>query len=154
MKPVLLLTALFVALSACACDRTPKGQGIMPKTLRVHHSEKAPVAPDLAGTIETIDDEKFEKVRRLPEVLVEFYATWCDACKALVPLMEDFKKSHPNTPIYRINVDKSPQTTKAYDVIIVPTVRLFRLGTSDGSLVGADDITLDNLDRMLRSNYL
>lgn len=73
--------------------------------------------------------------------LVEFYADWCEACRAMAPAMETIERSHHGAlDVVLLNVDNprwQPQV-ELYDVNGIPQLELFdAAGQSVGRSIGA-----------------
>ena len=62
-------------------------------------------------------------------VLVDFYATWCQPCKMMHPILEQVKgELGDRIRIIKIDVDKQSATANQYRIQSVPTLMLFRRG--------------------------
>ena len=62
-------------------------------------------------------------------VLVDFFATWCQPCKMMHPVLEQVKAATgEKIRIIKIDVDKNEQTATRYGIQAVPTLMLFRKG--------------------------
>ncbi|MCI6180851.1 MAG: thioredoxin family protein [Prevotella sp.] len=62
-------------------------------------------------------------------VLVDFFATWCQPCKAMHPNMEQEKSVLGNRiRIIKVDVDKYGVTARQFRIQSVPTLILFRNG--------------------------
>ncbi len=62
-------------------------------------------------------------------VLVDFFATWCQPCKMMHPVLERVKHElGDKIRIIKIDVDKHQQTAYQYEIRSVPTLMIFRNG--------------------------
>ena len=71
-------------------------------------------------------------------VLVDFFATWCQPCKMMHPVLEDLKKTvGDKLRIIKVDVDTHNDVAAQYGIRSVPTLMLFRNGTVEATKVGA-----------------
>ena len=62
-------------------------------------------------------------------VLVDFFATWCQPCKMMHPILEQVKEVlGERIRIIKVDVDKYGDTASQYRIQSVPTLMLFRQG--------------------------
>ena len=54
------------------------------------------------------DDTIMQVIEKEPIVLIDFYASWCGACRIAAPMFERVAKEL-NVPIYKIDVEKNPK---------------------------------------------
>lgn len=86
-----------------------------------------------------LTDENFEKeVQAIDKpVLVDFFATWCDPCSILAPILEkvadDLKEK---IVLVKANIDEIPQIAQKFKIDRIPTVVLFKKGKPISSFVG------------------
>ena len=61
--------------------------------------------------------------------LVDFFATWCQPCKIMHPILEQVKEVlGDRIRIIKVDVDKYGVTASQYGIQSVPTLMLFRHG--------------------------
>jgi len=65
-----------------------------------------------------------------------FTASWCQPCKQLAPLFEQFKTSFPNVSFETIDVDTSPEETQENFITSIPTVIFFKDGVAKQRFTG------------------
>lgn len=62
-------------------------------------------------------------------VLVDFFATWCQPCKMMHPILEQVKATlGERIRIIKVDVDKHGTVANQYRIQSVPTLILFRKG--------------------------
>ena len=62
-------------------------------------------------------------------VLVDFYATWCQPCRMMHPVLEQLKQVlGDKIRIIKVGVDKYSETAHQYQIQSVPTLMLFQRG--------------------------
>jgi len=77
-------------------------------------------------------------------VLVDFYATWCQPCKQMHPVLEALKKEMGESiRILKIDVDSNTRVSATYNIQSIPTLLLFKGGQIVWRQTGA--MTLSDL---------
>ena len=62
-------------------------------------------------------------------VLVDFFATWCQPCKMMHPILEQVKEVlGDRIRIIKVDVDKNDAIANQYRIQSIPTLMLFRQG--------------------------
>lgn len=75
-------------------------------------------------------------------VLVDFFATWCQPCKMMHPVLEKLKANHVDRiRIIKVDIDKYQTTAMQYNIQSVPTMMLFRRGQQLWRQSGAMSLT-------------
>ncbi|HET8683628.1 MAG TPA: thioredoxin [Micromonosporaceae bacterium] len=71
-------------------------------------------------------------------VLVDFWAEWCAPCRKVEPLLEEIASEMAGkVEIVKLNIDENPETARAYRVMSVPTLTVFKGGQPVSSVAGA-----------------
>lgn len=79
---------------------------------------------------------QFEQaIENNPEVLVEFYASWCPHCQHFAPILAE-AASDLTIPTIRVEIDQNPELTGYYQVNDIPTLILFENGEPVARNVG------------------
>ncbi|MFH8488734.1 thioredoxin [Streptomyces longisporoflavus] len=91
------------------------------------------------GVAEVTDaDFEGEVIEAELPVLVEFGAEWCGPCRQLAPVLGEIAREEADRlKIVQVDVDSSPQTAIAYNILSVPSLLVFRNGEPVKSMVGA-----------------
>ena len=75
-------------------------------------------------------DQFQEEVLNSPDtVLVDFFATWCGPCQAMIPVLDELSAELPaGKKIVKIDIDQAPQLAAQYGVMSIPTFKVFKNG--------------------------
>ena len=70
-------------------------------------------------------------------VLVDFWASWCGPCQMLSPVISQLAEEFEGrAKVGKINVDEEPQLAAQFGIVSIPTIKVFRGGKLQGTLVG------------------
>lgn len=86
-----------------------------------------------------LTDENFEKeIQRTDKfVLVDFYATWCEPCSMLAPILEKLEKEfEEKIVLLKANVDDNQVSAQKFQVDLIPMVALLKNGKLLDSFTG------------------
>lgn len=88
-------------------------------------------------TSESFETEVYES--DMP-VLVDFYADWCNPCKAMGPVVEALASEYEGkAKICKLNVDDSQEIAIQFSVMSIPTFIVFRGREVKAKFVGTQD---------------
>ena len=73
-------------------------------------------------------ESNFNELTNHGFVLVDFFATWCGPCKMLGPVLEELANDRANVEIVKVDIDENRNLAKAYGIMSVPTLILFKDG--------------------------
>ena len=73
------------------------------------------------------------------KVLIDFYATWCEPCKQLSPIIDKVSLEATNVKFVRIDVDKNEQLSYVYRIQYMPTLIVVENGNEINRSIGLID---------------
>lgn len=88
-------------------------------------------------TTESFQQDVLQRSREVP-VLVDFWATWCEPCKTLSPILESVTDSYEGkVELAKIDVDANPDVSAQFLVQSIPTVVAIKDGKEVNRFTGA-----------------
>ena len=82
------------------------------------------------------NEKVIEKSKEKP-IVVDFWAQWCQPCLILGPILDQLEEESKSKFILaKINVDEAPETSKKYNIMSIPSVKMFKQGKQIAKFVG------------------
>jgi thioredoxin 1 len=96
----------------------------------------------MSDSLKVTSDACFEKdvLQSSSLVLVDFWAPWCQPCRAIMPLVELFAENYAakGLVVYKLNVDENSKTPSKYGIQGIPSLLLFKNGVVVATHVGGN----------------
>jgi thioredoxin 1 len=89
--------------------------------------------------IKEATDATFEELvlKNDKPVVVDFWAVWCGPCKLVAPEMEKLSAKYEGiVDVVKVDVDKNPGLSQAYQIMSIPTIAYFKPGDQPRGVVG------------------
>lgn len=78
--------------------------------------------------MQELDDSTiFEVIEKEPMVLIDFYASWCGACRVAAPMFSRVAQEE-GVKIFKIDVEKNPKIKEMVELPGLPSVGCFKNG--------------------------
>ena len=88
----------------------------------------------------TITDDTFdvEVLQSDKPVIVDFWATWCNPCKMIAPMLEEVaEEMAEQVKVAKLDVDSNNKTAGKYNIMSIPSLLFFKNGEVVDQAVGA-----------------
>lgn len=83
------------------------------------------------------EQEVLEASKSKP-VLVDFFAPWCGTCKLMEEVVSEAKTEAGDKAIFgKVDIDASPELAEKYEVMSLPTFKVFKNGEVTETVSGA-----------------
>ena len=73
------------------------------------------------------------------KVLLDFYADWCGPCKAMAPVLEQFKETS-GVPLIKVNVDIERSLAEEFGIRGIPCFVCLEDGSTKARAVGMQSL--------------
>ena len=90
--------------------------------------------------LDTVTDETFASTVLSSDrpVLVDFWAEWCPPCHRIAPILAELAEEFGDAlRVVKLDSDENPMVVRAYGVMSMPTLVMFRGGEAVGAIIGA-----------------
>lgn len=94
----------------------------------------------MSGNISHVTDASFEAevLQSTRPVLVDFWAEWCGPCKMIAPVLEQVAAQYGDKiKICKMDVDANTEIPAKFGIRGIPTLLIFKNGSSQAQKVGA-----------------
>jgi thioredoxin 1 len=96
----------------------------------------------MAGKAVEITDSNFEQTVLQSDrpALVDFWAAWCQPCKAIAPIVEQLAEEYGDRVVVgKLDVDANRDTAVKYGIRAIPTLLIVKDGKEADRIVGRTD---------------
>lgn len=86
-----------------------------------------------------MDKQQFEtELQNGGTFVVDFYADWCAACSAMLPVVEQVSESYSDVPFYKVNIEEHPDLTEKARIKAIPMLMIYSEGRMRGFVYGSN----------------
>ena len=107
----------------------------------------------MSNSITETSDDNFKKDVLEAEslVLVDFWAKWCQPCKAIAPVLERLADDYiGKLKVCKLDVDDNKKISAQYGIRGIPTLMIFKNGVMQEQRTGA--LPKAQLEEFIKSN--
>ena len=90
----------------------------------------------MSVTVITKENFETEVLQADKPVLIDFWASWCNPCRMLSPLVDEIAEETPSIKVGKVNVDEQPELAQKFDVMSIPMLVVFKDGKAVNNSVG------------------
>ena len=87
--------------------------------------------------LQKLTEESFDSfIQSDVPVMVDFYASWCESCKAMMPILEKLVAENDNYKIAKVDIDECKGLVGKYGLKSIPTLMVFQNGEVKETSIG------------------
>ena len=90
----------------------------------------------MSVTVITKENFEAEVLKSDKPVLIDFWASWCNPCRMLSPVVDEIAEETPSIKVGKVNVDEQPELAQKFDVMSIPMLVVFKDGKAVNNSVG------------------
>ncbi len=92
----------------------------------------------MSEIINVVGEQEFNDALKSDKpVLVDFWATWCNPCKMLAPILHEWNEENGDkVQVVKVDVDVNEKLCRKYGVMSIPMLLVFKDGEVVGKSVG------------------
>lgn len=85
----------------------------------------------------TNDNFDEEVIKSDKPVLLDFWASWCDPCRMVSPVVDRIAEDRDDIKVGKINIDEQPELATQFEITSIPTLMIIKDGKVTNKAVGA-----------------
>ena len=70
-------------------------------------------------------------------VLLDFWASWCNPCRMLGPVLDEIAAERPDIKVCKVNIDEQPELASRFQIMSIPTLMVVKNGQIVNQSMGA-----------------
>ena len=70
-------------------------------------------------------------------VLLDFWASWCNPCRMLSPVLDEIAAERPDIKVCKVNIDEQPELASRFQIMSIPTLMVIKDGQIVNQSMGA-----------------
>lgn len=86
--------------------------------------------------VKIVNENEFKNEINKGIVVVDFFAVWCNPCKALSPVIDKLSEDMEEIKFIKVDVDECSQIADEYNITNIPAIVIFKDGEKQDMLVG------------------
>jgi thioredoxin 1 len=106
----------------------------------------------MASDVIHLEDRTFDQevLKSDTPVLVDFWAVWCQPCKAIAPVIDSLATKYKGKlKVAKMDVDQHQMVPQQFGIRSIPTLLLFKGGRVVDTVIGSDKGKLEESVRKL-----